>query len=126
MLPPPNSTLDPGEDKNGNGVLDTVEEDDDSDGIFDIDEDLNNNGELDVGTIVILAPLYPAGEDANGNNELDPGEDANGNNVLDPIPVDSDADGVVDSKFIDIGLPSIVDSQGKPIYPRAAITVDGS
>ena len=120
---PPPTTLDPGEDKNGNGVLDTVEEDDDGDGVFDIDEDLNNNSKLDVGTVAILAPLYPAGEDANGNNELDPGEDANGNNVLDPIPVDSDADGVVDSKFIDIGLPSIVDSQGKPIYPRAAITV---
>ena len=93
------------EDDDNDGVFD-IDEDDDNDGVFDIDEDINNNGELDVGTVAILAPLYPASGDTNGNNQLDSGEDTNGNNILDRrIPVDSDADGVVDSKFIDIGLP---------------------
>lgn len=48
-----------GEDRNGNGVLDTLE------------EDLNGNGVLDEG------------EDVNGNGILDHNEDLNGNGILD-------------------------------------------
>ena len=37
--------------------------------------------------------------------------------------IDNDGDGAADSKFIDIGLPSITDSSGQEIFPRAAILV---
>jgi hypothetical protein len=37
--------------------------------------------------------------------------------------VDNDGDGVKDSNFIDVGLPPIVSSSGKQIYPRAAVLV---
>ena len=43
---------------------------------------------------------------------------------IDPLlDVDSDADGVSDSRFIDIGLAPFPDSDGKLIYPKAAILV---
>ena len=119
-----NGVLDPGEDFNGNGVLDTVEEDDDTDGIFDVDEDLDNDGELDSKPVVFFAPLYPLSEDADGDGILDAGEDDNGNGQLDiPVFVDSDSDGVSDSQFIDIGLPDVLNNQGKRVYPLAAMMV---
>ncbi|MGI9447560.1 MAG: hypothetical protein ACR2NI_07905, partial [Pirellulales bacterium] len=119
-----NGVLDPGEDFNGNGVLDTVEEDDDADGIFDVDEDLDNDGELDSKPVVFYAPLYPLSEDADGDGNLDAGEDDNGNGQLDiPVFVDSDLDGVSDSQFIDIGLPDVLNNQGKRVYPLAAMMV---
>jgi len=96
-----NSSLDPGEDLNRNGILDLVEEDVDGDGVFDINEDLNGNSVLDSGPVVLRAPIYAGGS----------------------LTVDSDADGVLDSKFIDVGLPSFVDASGETVYPRAAITV---
>ena len=37
--------------------------------------------------------------------------------------VDSDSDGVSDSQFIDIGLPEILNNQGKRVYPLAAVMV---
>lgn len=96
-----NSSLDPGEDLNRNGILDVVEEDVDGDGVFDINEDLNGNTVLDSGPVVLPAPINAGG----------------------PLTVDSDADGVLDSRFIDVGLPSFVDASGVTVYPRAAITV---
>ena len=120
-----NAALDPGEDTNNNGVLDTVAEDLDGDGVFDINEDLNGNSVLDSGAVALLAPLYINGEDINNNGVLDAGEDVNGNGMLDPLPglIDSDADGVGDSQFIDVGLPAFVNQTGVTVYPRAAITV---
>ena len=47
-------------------------------------------------------------------------------NPPDPNPnltVDSDGDGKKDAHFIDVGLPPIVSSSGKQIYPRAAVLV---
>jgi hypothetical protein len=65
----------PGEDLNGNNVLDT--EDANDNGVLD-SEDLNGNGILDPD------------EDANGNGVLDYGEDANQNGVLDTEDRDGD------------------------------------
>lgn len=82
-----NCVLDPSEDLNGNGLLDT--EDLNRNGILDPGEDLNGNGLLDV-------------EDANGNGRLDlsedrpdgvwtafcPADDPNMNGVPDPGEID--------------------------------------
>jgi hypothetical protein len=37
--------------------------------------------------------------------------------------IDNDGDGTADSKFVDIGLPSITTSDGQEVFPRAAILV---
>ena len=81
-------------------------------------EDRNGNGTLDIG------------EDIDGDDKLSSGPSkatiysvagANGDDVL--PEVDNDGDGVKDSNFIDVGLPPIVSSSGKQIYPRAAVLV---
>jgi len=81
-------------------------------------EDRNGNDTLD------------AGEDLDDDGQLSSGQskatvyavaDANGDDVL--PEVDNDGDGVKDSNFIDVGLPPIVSSSGKQIYPRAAVLV---
>jgi hypothetical protein len=38
-------------------------------------------------------------------------------------PLDNDGDGDADSKFVDIGLPSIINSDGQEVFPLAAILV---
>ncbi len=40
-----------------------------------------------------------------------------------PVSIDNDGDGVADSRFLDIGLPPLVDSFGRMVYPRAAVLV---
>ena len=40
-----------------------------------------------------------------------------------PLSIDNDGDGVADSRFLDIGLPPLVDSFGRTVYPRAAVLV---
>ena len=76
-----------------------------------------------------MATLDP-GEDLDDDGQLSSGQakatiyavaDANGDDVL--PEVDNDGDGVKDSNFIDVGLPPIVSSSGKQIYPRAAVLV---
>ncbi|MEZ6122535.1 MAG: inverse autotransporter beta domain-containing protein [Planctomycetaceae bacterium] len=74
-------TLDPSEDTNGDGILDTGE-DLNGNRILDPSEDVNFNGVLDNG------------EDTNGNGVLDPSEDANGNGILD-AGEDVDFDGIL-------------------------------
>ena len=81
------------EDRNGNDTLDTG-------------EDLDDDGQLSSGQS--KATIYAVA-------------DANGDEVL--PEVDNDGDGVKDSNFIDVGLPPIVSSSGKQIYPRAAVLV---
>jgi hypothetical protein len=39
------------------------------------------------------------------------------------VKIDNDGDGSTDSMFVDIGLPSIVDADGREVFPRAAILV---
>jgi len=39
------------------------------------------------------------------------------------LKIDNDGDGVPDSAWIDVGLPSFTDAAGTPIYPRAAVLV---
>jgi outer membrane protein insertion porin family len=76
-----NRLLDPGEDANGNGVLDT--------------EDHNGNNRLDPGEDAFDAtftPFCPA-DDPNMNGFQDKGEGAGGNCVLDPGE-DTNGDGV--------------------------------
>ena len=45
------------------------------------------------------------------------------NPVPAPVSIDNDGDGVADSRFLDIGLPPLVDSFGRTVYPRAALLV---
>ena len=63
--------------------------------------DLNDDGDSDDLLVVTAAAIY--------------GDEA--------LEVDSDADGVSDSRFIDIGLTPFASSDGKLIYPKAAILV---
>ena len=63
--------------------------------------DLNDDGDSDDPLAVTQAAIY-------GDDELE---------------VDSDADGMPDSRFIDIGLAPFPGSDGKLIYPKAAILV---
>ena len=63
--------------------------------------DLNDDGDSDDPLVVTAAAIY--------------GDDA--------LEVDSDADGVSDSRFIDIGLAPFPGSDGKLIYPKAAMLV---
>lgn len=72
-----------GEDVNSNGVLDPTE-DTNGNGILDLSEDTNGNGVLDVS------------EDTNGNGVLDTGEDKNGNGVLDTTTEDKNGNGKLD------------------------------
>jgi|GEM_PF-990483 len=76
-------------DLNGDGVLEAVPftEDVNLDGVLDPDEDLNNDGIIDV-LIKPFEDLNRNGrldrtEDVNGNGTLDPGEDINGDGNLD-------------------------------------------
>ena len=39
------------------------------------------------------------------------------------LTLDNDGDGVLDSAWIDVGLPAFTDATGNPVYPRAAILV---
>ena len=72
-----------GEDLNSNGRLDPSE-DRNGNNILDLTEDTNGNGVLDVS------------EDANGNGVLDIGEDANNNGLLDTATEDRNGNGVLD------------------------------
>ena len=92
-----NGLLDPGEDVNANGLLDIGEDD---------NEDLNNNGVLDLVTDRFVGAALS--EDVNGdgslnagngNGVLDPGEDVNGNGLLDlgeDFDEDSNSNGILD------------------------------
>ena len=97
-----NGILDPGEDLNGDGVLNTgngvllmanastinaaqLGEDRNANGVLDLTEDTNGNGLLDVPS-----------EDANGNGILDAGEDLNANGTIDLIVEDTNRNGVLD------------------------------
>lgn len=87
-----NGVLDPGEDQNGNGIIDgraPYGVDIGNTGTFIGSEDINSNGRLD--------PAVPA-EDLDGDSILDPGEDLNGNGVLDPaIPAeDTNENGILE------------------------------
>ncbi|MCB1195289.1 RHS repeat protein, partial [bacterium] len=81
------------EDLNNNGILDaSYAEDLDNDGILDAGEDLNGNGQLDI-----------IDEDVNNNGILDVGlnEDVNGNGLLDiSVIEDRDNDGILDMLVI--------------------------
>ena len=59
-----NNRIRPSEDINGNGQLDTLDEDTNGNGLLDLGEDLNGNGELDS----------DLNEDANNNGVIDPFE----------------------------------------------------
>lgn len=97
-----NGILDPGEDLNGDGVLNAgngvllmanastlnlaqLGEDVNSNGVLDPTEDKNGNGILDTTT-----------EDTNGNGILDAGEDVNGNGVIDTTTEDTNGNGKLD------------------------------
>lgn len=98
-----NGILDPGEDLNGDGVLNVgngvllmanastlnlaqLGEDLNSNGILDRSEDTNGNNAIDTTT-----------EDTNGNGVLDTGEDTNGNGVIDTTTEDKNGNGVLDA-----------------------------
>lgn len=94
-----NGTMDPGEDLNGNGLLDTnlavldqayQSEDANNNGVLDPGEDRNGDGMINnflVGADQAMLRLadFPGAiyEDLNNNGVLDAGEDLNGNGVLD-------------------------------------------
>ena len=93
-------------DQNNPLLAKTLYEDRDDDGTLDPGEDLDDDDQLSSGQS--KATIYAIA-------------DANGDDVL--PEVDNDGDGVKDSNFIDVGLPPIVSSSGKQIYPRAAVLV---
>ena len=68
----------------------------------------DDNGNTSISTTVTQSPL-------NGTGTLDL--------TTDPLVVDNDGDGIADSRFIDLGLPSFTASNGMVITPRAAIHV---
>jgi hypothetical protein len=77
-------------------------------GVFDINEDANNNGVLDTGEDLNLNGVLDAGisEDFNGDGVLDPGEDINLNGILDPGE-DLNGNGIFDNE--DINLNNVLD-----------------
>ncbi len=93
-------------DQNNPLLAKTLYEDRNDDGTLDPGEDIDDDGQLSPGQS--KATIYAIA-------------DANGDDVL--PEVDNDGDGVKDSNFIDVGLPPIVSSSGKQIYPRAAVLV---
>ena len=93
-------------DQNNPLLAKTLYEDRDDDGTLDPGEDIDDDAQLSSGQS--KATIYAIA-------------DANGDDVL--PEVDNDGDGVKDSNFIDVGLPPIVSSSGKQIYPRAAVLV---
>jgi hypothetical protein len=68
----------------------------------------DDNGNTSISTTVTQSPL-------NGTGTLDL--------TTDPLVVDNDGDGIADSRFIALGLPSFTASNGMVITPRAAIHV---
>lgn len=108
-----NGILDPGEDLNGDGVLNVgngvllmanastlnlaqLGEDLNSNGRLDPSEDTNGNGRLDLSEDTNGNGVLDVSEDANGNGILDTGEDTNGNGVLDTTTEDTNGNGVLD------------------------------
>ena len=93
-------------DQNNPLLAKTLYEDHDDDGTLDPGEDIDDDAQLSLGQS--KATIYAVA-------------DANGDDVL--PEVDNDGDGVKESNFIDVGLPPIVSSSGKQMYPRAAVLV---
>ncbi len=98
------------DDTDGDGIGNTVDLDDDNDGILDTDEDLNTDGDND--------PLTnPTDTDGDGiPNHLDLDSDNDG--VLDIVEAggtDTDGNGTIDGVFVDAdndGLADVVDNVG--------------
>jgi hypothetical protein len=107
-----------GEDVNGNGVLDTEDqnrngildiaedgEDRNANGLLDSGEDLNGNGVLDGPNGIIDTEdvngngILDGSEDVNGNGTLDAGEDLNNNGVIDPAE-DVNGNGLIDTEDV--------------------------
>lgn len=108
-----NGILDPGEDLNGDGVLNVgngvllmanastlnlaqLGEDLNSNGVLDPTEDSNGNGRLDLSEDTNSNGVLDVSEDANGNGLLDTGEDTNGNGLLDTTTEDTNGNGLLD------------------------------
>ena len=83
------------EDVDGDGKLDEVNEDLDNDGHLDVNEDKNGNGVLDNS------------EDLDGDGHLDVAEDRNGNGILD-YSEDLDGDGHMDA-WEDLNYNGLID-----------------
>lgn len=108
-----NGILDPGEDLNGDGVLNAgngvllmanastlnlaqLGEDLNSNGVLDPTEDTNGNGRLDLSEDTNANGVLDVSEDVNGNGLLDTGEDTNSNGLLDTTTEDTNGNGVLD------------------------------
>ncbi len=83
------------EDWDGDGKLDTVDEDLDNDGHLDVNEDLNGDGELAYSEDFDGDGRLDVYEDTNGNGTLDDTEDIDGDGHLD-VNEDLDGDGLID------------------------------
>lgn len=109
-----NGILDPGEDLNGDGVLNAgngvllmanastlnlaqLGEDLNSNGVLDRSEDTNGNGRLDPSEDLNGNGTLDVSEDTNGNGVLDTGEDTNGNGLLDIPTEDTNGNGILDT-----------------------------
>lgn len=103
-----------------------VNEDLNRDGVLDPGEDSNGNGMLD--TVNYRFGVWANHtEDLNGNGVLDPGEDTNGNGTIDylySLDVDLDGDGVKESTYIDmdLGIFTLPDGSRK-FVPIVAVKV---
>ncbi len=109
-----NGILDPGEDLNGDGVLNAgngvllmanastlnlaqLGEDVNSNGVLDPSEDTNGNRVLDPSEDTNGNGALDVSEDMNGNGILDAGEDTNGDGLLDTITEDTNGNGILDT-----------------------------
>ena len=120
-----NGILDPGEDLNGDGVLNAgngvllmanastlnlaqLGEDLNSNGVLDPTEDSNGNGRLDLSEDTNANGVLDVSEDANGNGLLDTGEDTNANGQLDTTTEDKNGNGQLDQSE-DLDGDSVLD-----------------
>ncbi|MFM9963946.1 MAG: beta strand repeat-containing protein [Planctomycetaceae bacterium] len=109
-----NGILDPGEDLNGDGILNRgngvllmanasllnlaqLGEDLNANGRLDLTEDTNGNGRLDLSEDLNRNGVLDVSEDVNGNGTLDPGEDTNNNGLLDIPNEDTNGNGILEA-----------------------------
>ena len=92
-------------DHDGDGIVNSLDPDDDNDGLLDVDDPNDTNSDTDGDGI-----LDGADADVNGDGLVDNGTDSDGDGINDASDVDANGDGIADNNSTDSDGDGIADN----------------